>query len=93
MFVDEFKLDPNKIVQVTADSLMEKMDGIQKISFSKDKYGGASSAGGLNQIMKDILVSIKYLDAKTYDGFIKNYKSEYVAPFKKWINENVKEVK
>lgn len=93
MFVDEYELDPNKIAEVTVDSLMQKLDGIQGMSFSKEKYGGASSAGGLNQIMKDIMIRIKYLDAKSYEDFVKEYKSKYVTPFKNWINENVKEIK
>ena len=93
MFVEEFGLDPNKIAGVTVDSLMQKLDGIQDMSFSKETYGGASSAGGLNQIMKDILIRIKYLDAKSYEDFTNTYRDNYVTPFKNWIYKNVEEVK
>lgn len=93
MFVEDFGLDPDKIDGVTVESLMEKLDGLQEMSFSKKTYGGVSSAGALNQIMRDILINIKYLDAKTYDGFVDRYRAKYVTTFKAWMAENVREAK
>lgn len=92
MFVAEFKLDPNKIISVSVNSLMEKLDGIDRMNFSKSSYAG-SSASGLNQVMKDIIKNMRYFEESTYEEFIAKYKRDYLDQFTQWFCSHVKKPK
>ena len=93
MFVKDFTNDPDGIEEVTVQTLTKKLDGIQEIDFSKEAYGGASSAGGLNQLVKDITSKMTYLGSMNYGQFTEDYRENYATPFKNWLYDNVKELK
>jgi len=90
MFIVDFAKDPRKIEGVGMTQLEEKLSGIEHVNFSKEKWAGVSSGGALNNLMKEIVSSIKYLEAPEYNKFIDNYKVAYVGPFKEWLHSAIK---
>lgn len=91
MFVTEFVQNPLKIQEVGTNELIDKLKGIENVDFSKEKWAGLSSGGALNNLMKEIVSNIYYLEAPSYDEFIREYRSDYLAPFKNWLGSVIKE--
>lgn len=90
MFVDQFAQDPLGIQEVGVAELTEKLNGIEDVDFSKQHWAGISSGGALNNLMKDIVINLHYLEAPGYDEFINQYRANYLAPFKKWLSSIIK---
>ena len=88
MFVGELRQDPDVLKDVETSLLVERLRGIEDVDFSKQEWSGASSGGALNHLMKRAVTSIHYFEAATYDEFLEEYKSRYLAPFKKWLVAN-----
>jgi len=93
MFKEDFKFNPDKIEGVKVADLVEKLAGIEEMSFNKERYGGASSEGGLKTLMEDIVSKIGYLGGRDYWEFERNFKQDYVVHFKNWLTENVEGLK
>jgi len=90
MFFGEFEQEPFKIQEVDVARLMDKLTGIEDVDFSKENWAGISSGGALNNLVKEIVSKVRYLEATSYDEFIRSYRANYLAPFKTWLNSVVK---
>ena len=91
LFIDDFKLNPEKIKDITKEQLQEKLNGIEKLDFSKSgKFGNTGGAGGLNDIKKKLIQGIRYFKTTNYDRFIEDYKKNHMQTFKGWLTKNVK---
>ena len=90
IFVTELGKDPNRIQELDVGRLTNILDGLENVNFSKSKWSGMSSGGTLNNLIKDIVTKLNYLETTDYDEFIAIYRSDYLTPFKKWLNSITK---
>lgn len=90
IFVAEFEQDPDKIQELDIEKITEKLAGLEDVDFSKSKWSGMSSGGTLNNLVKDIVTKLNYLEATDYDEFIRKYRSDYLALFKQWLSSVTK---
>jgi len=86
IFIDEYKCNFIEIKNITTEDMMKKVRGIEKINLSVDgDFGKEGSVGGLNKLKKAMVENIKYFEAKTYDSFLDNFRTNYLERFKKTI--------
>jgi hypothetical protein len=91
LFIDEFKMDPKKIKNITIDNLVSKLNGIENIDFSKGGlFGGVASAGSLNKLKEHIIEHIQYFGAKEYASFYEDFKKDCSDKFTDWLNKNTR---
>lgn len=90
MFSDKFTRDPNRIQELDVVKLMDQLSGLEDADFSKVTWSGISSGGALNNLVKEIVSKLHYLEAPSYSEFIMEYRADYLAPFKTWLNSVVK---
>lgn len=90
MFSVEFSQDPLKIQEIDVAKLTDKLTGIEDVDFSKGKWAGISSGGALNNLVKEIVSKVRYLEATSYDEFIMEYRANYLTPFKNWLGSTIK---
>lgn len=84
MRVDEFKGDSLGIEKVTTQDLVSKLDGINKINFSRTgEFGGVGSAGSLNRLKEKIIEEMTYFEGNSYSSFLTKYKKDYLVPYKR----------
>ncbi len=83
MSVDEFQNDPLRIIKMTTQDLVSKLDGIEQIDFSKEgEFGRVGSAGSLNRLKEKIIEGIAYFETDSYEDFLVKYRDKYLPLFK-----------
>lgn len=84
---DEFAKNPLRIQEVEKESIMDKLDGIQKVDFSsKGEYGKTASGGSLNKLRAEIVEKMAYFGHKPYDDFLSEYRASYLRIFRDWVS-------
>jgi|GEM_PF-1274621 len=90
MFIDELNQDTSRIIDVKVDDLVVKLEGIEKIDFSKGgDFGKGASAGSLNKLREKIVINMPYFEATSYDGFMQKYRKEYLPKYREWLDKHV----
>ncbi|MBA3066411.1 DGQHR domain-containing protein [bacterium] len=88
MFIDEYQMDPKKIVQINVNTLKNHLKGIETINFSKSgEYGSVGSAGSLNKLKKQLIENIDFFQADNYEDFLRVFKENYLSKYKKWLTK------
>jgi len=91
MFVKDFNKNPSMIVDVTVPDLISKLNGIDKVDFSKTgEYGGVASGGSLNKLRNELVGKITYFGKPRYEDFIDEYRQFHLNEYRLWLNANLK---
>ena len=79
------------IVDVTVPDLVSKLNGIDKVDFSKvGEYGRVASGGSLNKLRDEIVENIVYFEKTTFQDFIGEYREVYLDEYRQWLKANLK---
>ncbi len=91
MFVTDFNKNPSMIVDVTVPDLISRLNGIDKVDFSKTgEYGGVASGGSLNKLRGELVENITYFGKPTFEGFLEEYRQTYLDEYRQWLKANLK---
>ena len=91
MFIADFDKDPSKIMDVTVSYLVSKLNGIDKVDFSKSgEYGRVASGGSLNKLRGELVEKMTYFGKPTFESFIEEYRQIYLPEYKQWLKANLK---
>lgn len=91
MFIADFGKDPSMITEVTVPYLVSKLNGIDKVDFSKSgEYGRVASGGSLNKLRGELVGKITYFGKPTFESFIEEYRQTYLDEYKQWLKANLK---
>lgn len=86
IFIDEWKMNPDKISETTEESLREKMEGLINVDFSREgEFGGTASGGSINKISSKIIEKLEYFGNMSYSSFLEHFKVNYLPEFKNWV--------
>ena len=91
MFIADFDKNPSMITEVTVPYLVSKLNGIDKVDFSKSgEYGGVASGGSLNKLRGELVEKITYFGKPTFESFIEAYRQTYLDEYRQWLKANLK---
>lgn len=91
MFIADFGKNPSMITEVTVPYLVSKLNGIDKVDFSKSgEYGRVASGGSLNKLRGELVGKITYFGKPTFESFIEEYRQTYLDEYKQWLKANLK---
>ena len=91
MFIADFDKNPSMITEVTIPYLVSKLNGIDKVDFSKSgEYGRVASGGSLNKLRGELVEKITYFGKPTFESFIEEYRQTYLNEYKQWLKANLK---
>ena len=94
IFVEEYDLDPEKIIKIEESIIQDKLEGIQNVDFGKNgPFGRTGSAGSINKIKESLIENIEYFSCNNYTEFEEEYKKSggCLEKYKKWLIANVKD--
>ena len=92
IFIDEWDYKPEKIKDIKKDDIINYINGIENVDFSKDgPFGKTGSSGSVNKIKEKLVEEIHYLDCDSYDEFQIEFKKNngVLDKYKKWLKNNV----
>ena len=79
------------ITEVTVPYLVSKLNGIDKVDFSKTgEYGGVASGGSLNKLRGELVEKITYFGKPTFESFLEEYRQTYLDEYRQWLKANLK---
>ena len=92
IFIEEYDQKIDVIKKMDVEFFEERLQGLQKIDFSKQgEFGRSGSSGGMNKIKERIIENLDYLNYSSYSDFEEFFKKPegILNKYKNWLRVNL----